>query len=73
MAALALLAAYGLALSALGGYIYYPRLHTPYAPLLLAVGWGALLGFLPRRAGTQSVERKAAAPVIGRRAGASYE
>ena len=73
MAALALLAAYGLALSALGGYIYYPRLHTPYAPLLLAVGWGALLGLLPRRAGTRSVERRAAAPVISRRAGASYD
>lgn len=42
MAALALLAFYGLALTSLGGYIYYSRLRTPYAPLLIAVVWGSL-------------------------------
>ena len=42
MAALALVASYGLALSALGGYLYHPRLHTPYAPLFLAVGCRAV-------------------------------
>lgn len=42
MAALALLGFYGLALTTLGGYIYYPRLHTPFAPLLIAVVWGSI-------------------------------
>jgi hypothetical protein len=68
MAALALVASYGPALGALGGYVYYPRLHTPYAPLLLAVGWGTLLYLLPSRAGWASYARsmvgKAASRVI---------
>lgn len=40
MGALALLGFYGLATTALGAYVYYARLHTPYAPLLILVVWG---------------------------------
>jgi hypothetical protein len=39
MGALALLGFYGLAVTALGAYVYYARLHTPYAPLLILVAW----------------------------------
>lgn len=42
MAALSLLAFYDLALTTLGGYIYYPRLHTPFDPLLIVVVWGSI-------------------------------
>lgn len=35
--AVALLAFYGLALTTLGGYVYYGRLHTPFTPLSLVV------------------------------------
>lgn len=42
-AALALIGAYGVALTALGSYAYYPRLRAPYAPLLIALVWGTLL------------------------------
>lgn len=42
MGALALLGFYGLAVTALGAYVYYARLHTPYAPLLILVVWGTL-------------------------------
>lgn len=41
MATLSLLAFYDLALTTLGGYIYYPRLHTPFDPLLIVVVWGS--------------------------------
>jgi len=41
--ALALLAAYDLALTTLGGYIYYPRLHAPFDPLLIVVVYGGTL------------------------------
>ena len=69
MAALALVASYGLALSALGGYLYHPRLHTPYAPyapLFLAVGWGTLLYLLPSRAGWASYARSMASKAASR-------
>lgn len=42
MAALSLLALYDLALTTLGGYIYYPRLHTPFDPLVIVVVWGSV-------------------------------
>lgn len=41
MSAVALLAFYGLALTSLGGYVYYSRLRTPYGPLLIVVVWGS--------------------------------
>lgn len=66
LAALALVANYGLALSALSGYIYHPRLHTPYAPLLLAVSWGTLLYLLPSRAGWASYARSMAGKAASR-------
>lgn len=43
MGALALIAFYGLAITTLGGYIYYGRLHTPFDPLLITVVWGSVL------------------------------
>ncbi|MGZ3679531.1 MAG: hypothetical protein ACXVDI_13290 [Ktedonobacterales bacterium] len=43
MGALALIAFYGLAITTLGGYIYYGRLHTPFDPLLIVVVWGSVL------------------------------
>ncbi|HLZ22772.1 MAG TPA: hypothetical protein VKQ30_11675 [Ktedonobacterales bacterium] len=43
MGALALVAFYGLALTSLGGYIFYPRLRTPYGPLLIVVVWSSLV------------------------------
>ncbi|MEO7000744.1 MAG: hypothetical protein ABI068_02990, partial [Ktedonobacterales bacterium] len=43
ISALALLAAYDLALTTLGGYIYYPRLHAPFDPLLIIVVYGGTL------------------------------
>ena len=62
MAALSLLAFYDLALTTLGGYIYYPRLHTPFDPLLIVVVWGsAALG----------VRRLAALAMRRRRSGRS--
>jgi hypothetical protein len=42
MGALALVGFYGLAVTALGAYVYYARLHTPYAPLLILVIWGTV-------------------------------
>lgn len=42
MGALALIAFYGLAITTLGGYVYYGRLHTPFDPLLIAVVWGSV-------------------------------
>jgi len=41
MAGLSLLAAYDLALTTFGGYVYYDRLHAPFDPLLMAVVWGS--------------------------------
>jgi 4-amino-4-deoxy-L-arabinose transferase-like glycosyltransferase len=43
MAALSLMGLYGFAVTTLGGYVYYPRLHTPFDPLMIAVVWGSLL------------------------------
>ncbi|MGZ3714366.1 MAG: hypothetical protein ACXVA4_03005, partial [Ktedonobacterales bacterium] len=43
LGALALIAFYGLAITTLGGYIYYGRLHTPFDPLLIVVVWGSAL------------------------------
>lgn len=43
MGALALIAFYGLAITTLGGYIYYGRLHAPFDPLLIVVVWGSVL------------------------------
>ncbi|HEV8192386.1 MAG TPA: hypothetical protein VGP82_13045, partial [Ktedonobacterales bacterium] len=40
MGALAMLGFYGLAVTALGAYVYYARLHTPYMSLLILVVWG---------------------------------
>lgn len=39
LGALALLGFYGLALTAFGAYVFFARLHTPYAPLLILVVW----------------------------------
>ncbi len=58
--------AHRVALSALGSYIYYPRLHTPYGPLLLAVGWGSLLCLRPARAGWASYARSMAGKAASR-------
>jgi len=41
MAGLALMAAYDLVVTTLGGYVYYDRLHAPFDPLLIAVVWGS--------------------------------
>lgn len=38
--ALALLGFYGLAITTLGGYVYYTRLHMPFNLILLATVWG---------------------------------
>lgn len=43
MSALALLVAYDLVMTTAGGYIYYARLHTPFAPLLMLVVVGSAL------------------------------
>jgi hypothetical protein len=43
MGLVVLLALYGLALTTLGGIDSYPRLYTPFMPLLLLVVWGSLL------------------------------
>ena len=43
ISAVALLAMYDLALTTLGGYIYYPRLHAPFDPLLIVVVYGGTM------------------------------
>lgn len=67
MAAMSLLAFYDLALTTLGGYIYYPRLHTPFVPLLIVVVWGSIaLG--ARRLAAVVRERRTGRAALARRA-----
>lgn len=65
LAVVALLAAYGLAVTTLGGYIMYERLHTPFDPLLIVVIWATLIALwsLARQYFTRRTHPAAPAPL----------
>ncbi|MGH2486016.1 MAG: hypothetical protein ACRDHE_08400, partial [Ktedonobacterales bacterium] len=48
MCGLALIAGYGLAVTTLFVFIQYPRMNTPYDPLLLTVVWASVALAAPR-------------------------
>jgi hypothetical protein len=47
MGALSLMVLYGVAVTSMGSYMFYPRLRTPFAPLLIAVVYGSLAAAIP--------------------------